>query len=722
MRTTLVSETLRLRPGVAATLDVEVTNTSAIIDGLTAVVLGLEPAWVQLTQPVVTLFPEATGTLTLRFDVPPSCPAGESAITIRILSTIEPDRFVEHVVWLVVEAVELAELEMRPSLVEAGSHAGMQAVIINQGNAVSELSVTALEPTRALECRVSPPTLQVAPGEVGQVTVLAHGKRPWFGSNVERAIQVTATSPTLELTASARFVQKPRIPRGVITTLILVLIIALWATIFLFAIKYLRAGADPAKTVSATWPTGAREVNLADVAATVSGTLTAESTGEPLARIIVEAYRSSPTGKPVLVGSAATGDDGNYELGALLPGKYRLRFSSAGFAPLWYPDAAAEADAEEFELAPIQTRSGLDGVVAGQPGTLIGQIAAPNGAAPGEPAKVTVTLIPASPDQPVPPPQEVTTGGQFEVGGLETPARYEVRIERPGFDVQIIETELGGGQAAVLDTTNLLAADGSIAGRVVDGAGNALGGVTVVVRSGTDERTITTPTVGNVGGFNLDGLETPRTYVLTFSLEGYTSATVALDLSGGEQRTGVSAVLVGGAGSVQGTARTVGGQPLGGVSVLVQGRGLQLETATLTSGVGINGVGSYSLSGLLAPGTYSVTFSRAGYQTTTVGVTFDGAGARTGLDVVLAPSTSTISGVATLAAVPQAGLTVTLFDGTTLRSVVTAANPAGAYSFSNVGPGSYTLTISGSGVQTRIVLIEVAQGVDIVRNVSLVAP
>ena len=66
MRTTLVSETLRLRPGVAATLDVEVTNTSAIIDGLTAVVLGLEPAWVQLTQPVVTLFPEATGTLTLR--------------------------------------------------------------------------------------------------------------------------------------------------------------------------------------------------------------------------------------------------------------------------------------------------------------------------------------------------------------------------------------------------------------------------------------------------------------------------------------------------------------------------------------------------------------------------------------------------------------------------------------------------------------------------------
>ena len=722
MRSTLVSETLRLTPGVAATLDVEVTNTSPIIDGLTAVVLGLEPAWVQLTQPVVTLFPEATGTITLRFDVPPSCPAGESAITIRVVSTIEPERFVEHVVWLTVEAVERAELEMRPSLVEAGSYAGMQAVIINQGNAVSELSVTALEPTRALECRVSPPTVQVAPGEVGQVTVVAHGKRPWLGSNVERSIQVTATSPALELSATARFVQKPRIPRGVITTLILVLIIALWATIFLFAIKYLRGGADPAKTVSATWPTGAREVNLKDVAATVSGTVTAQSTGDPLPRIIVEAFRSAPDGQPVLVGSAATGDDGNYELAALLPGKYRLRFSSAGFAPVWYPDAPLEADAEEFELAPVQVRPGLDAVVAGQPGTLIGQIAPPPGAAAGDPATVTVTLIPSSPDQPVPPPQTVTANGQFEVGGLETPAKYEVRIERPGFDVQVIETELGGGQAAVLDTTNLLAADGSISGRVVDGAGNALGGVTIIVRSGAEERTITTPTIGGVGGFTLDGLETPRTYVLTFSLDGYTSATVALELSGGEQRTGVSAVLVGGAGSVQGTARTSGGQPLGGVSVVVQGRGLELETATLTSGVGLSGVGSYSLSGLLAPGTYTITFSRAGYQTTTLSVSFDGAGARTGLDVVLSPSTSTISGVVRQGGVPRDRLTVVLSDGIAVRSVVTASSPAGTYSFSNVGPGSYTITVSGAGTQTRIVLVDVVKGVDVARDIDVVAP
>ena len=147
MRAALAAESIRLTPGVAATLDVEVTNTSPIIDGLTAQVIGLDPGWVQLVQPVVTLFPETTGTLTLRFDVPPSCPAGESALTVRVHSTVDPDRSEDHVVWLVVEAVELAELEMRPSLVEGGSHAGMQALVHNLGNAVSELAITALEPT-----------------------------------------------------------------------------------------------------------------------------------------------------------------------------------------------------------------------------------------------------------------------------------------------------------------------------------------------------------------------------------------------------------------------------------------------------------------------------------------------------------------------------------------------------------------------------------------------
>lgn len=720
MRTTLTSELLRITPGIAATLDVEVTNTSLIIDGLSALIVGLEPAWVQLEQPVVTLFPETSGTIRLRIDVPPSCPAGESAITVRVFSTVDSERVVDHVVWLVVEAAEHAELEMRPSLVEGGSHAAMQAMLHNTGNTTSEFAVIALEPTRALECTVSPPTVLVSPGDTGQVTVVARGKRPWVGSSVERTIQITATSPTLKLQTVGRFVQKPRIPRGVITALVLILIIALWATIFLFAIRYLRADADATKTVSSTWPTGARQVNLADVAAAVSGTVTAESTGEPLARIIVEAFRSDRNGEPVLVGSAATGDNGNYTLAALLPGSYRFKFSSTGFAPVWYPAAALQADADIKELAPAQKLPDVSMQIRGENGSISGRIAAPEIGGGGGDATIQVQLVPALGQDPLP-PLSVTTSDAFTFPGLVAPSQYEVRIERPGFDTQITQVEIGGGQPVVLDTASLTAANGSISGRTLDGAGNPLGGVTVVLRSGTIERTVTTPTIAGIGEFTLDGLETPRTYVLTFTLEGYTSATLALELGGGQNLTGLPATLVGGAGTVSGVVRSSTGQLLGGVAVGVQGRGLQLGTSTLTTGGGANGTGSYAVAGLVAPGTYSITFSKAGFQTTTIGVALSAAGPISGLDAVMAPSTSAVSGIVTVGGDPRAGLTLVLNDGTTTRSVVTAATPGGAFSFSNVEPGSYTLTSSGAGVTTRIVLIEVIRGIDLLKNVDLAA-
>ena len=62
---------------------------------------------------------------------------------------------------------------------------------------------------------------------------------------------------------------------------------------------------------------------------------------------------------------------------------------------------------------------------------------------------------------------------------------------------------------------------------------------------------------------------------------------------------------------------------------------------------------------------------------------------------------------------------VALNDGTTNRSVVTAANPGGAYTFSSVSPGSYTVTVSGAGVATHIVLVEVVAGTDLPLNINV---
>ncbi len=723
MRATLLAHSVRIQPGVPATLDIEVTNTSDVIDGISAEVYGLDPAWVPLVQPVVTLFPDTSGTLTIRFILPTSCVAGESMITVRVFSTIDDRRHEEHPVWITVEPVEAATLEMRPSLVEGGTHAEMRAVITNTGNVATEFSVTALEPTRALECSVVPPTVLVEPGQQGEVVMYAEGRRPFIGQVLSRNIEITATSPNLELTQSARFMQKPRIPRGLITALILALIIVLWATIFLLVVQYMRSRAAPAKAVPATWAAGTREVKISDVAASLGGTVVAASNSQGLARITVEAWRKTK-GTYEAAASAVTGDDGTFTLGALLPGTYKVKFSADGFDTVWNSNAATEATAPEISVNPLATLTGINAVITGKSGTLIGQVAAPqgNGAAP---ATVTVTLIPANTSQKVPAPQVLTTNGPFTVTGLTTPATYEVSVARPGFDPQVSRVDLNGGQSGVLDTASLAAANGSIKGRVVDGAGNGLGNVKVVLRSGAIEKSIVTPTVGDVGSYTLDGLPTPRTYVITFTLDGFTSATVALDLSGGENKEGINAQLIGGAGTIIGTARDVNNNRLGGVKVVVTKGAIRAETATLTTGGGPTGTGSYSVSNLPVPGLYTVTFSLDGYQSETRQIDLLGATATPPVvDIVLHLASSTLNGTVHVTggqANLNVGLTVELSDGSTVRTAVTTSTPAGFYSFAGVPEGTYTLRVFGAGVVQRVVRISTVEGVDVTRDITTAA-
>lgn len=729
MRATLLAPSVRIHPGTTALLDIEVTNNEDVIDGISARVIGLDPAWVPLVQPVVTLFPDTTGTLTIRFELPTSCAAGESMITVHVYSTIDPERFDDHAVLLHVEPVEDASLELRPSVVEGGSRAEFNTVVTNTGNVATEFTVTAVEPTRALECAMSAPTLLVPAGESRELVLRAHGRRPFVGQIVSRNIEVVATSTELELKTTARFAQKPRIPRGAITAFILLAIVLLWAIIFLFVVQYMQSKDAATKAVPATWEKGTREVRVVDVVSTVSGRVVAASTGEGQPGITVEALRNKG-GTFTPMGSAATGDDGSFALAGLLPGTYKIRYSAEGFATAWY-GGADEAGAEQLTVVPVTPIALKDAVLTGLGGTIKGQIAAPPGGVVG-PATVTITLIPDRDDQPpliVPPPVVDPVTGEFSAPDLQTPATYEVRIEREGFAPIVTRVDVRGGPPTLLDTANLTAASGSISGRVVDGGGNGLGNVKVVVRSGSIERSILTPTTGDTGSFTLDALPTPRTYVITFTLNGYSSETMAVDLAGGEPKQLANNVtLIGGAGTVTGIARDAAGNPLGGVKVVVAKGAVTAETATLTTGTGPTGQGSYSVSGLPIPGPYTVTFSLAGFQSETKLVGLPVATDTPAVvDVQLSRSTSTVDGtVFVTSSTPNrnVGLTVELSDGGTARTTVTTSNPAGGYSFADVPNGSYTLTVVDTGVVPRSVLrvvrITVSNTGDNTHNISMV--
>jgi hypothetical protein len=311
----------------------------------------------------------------------------------------------------------------------------------------------------------------------------------------------------------------------------------------------------------------------------------------------------------------------------------------------------------------------------------------------------------------------VQTTGDLRVSGLATPATYHVTVAAVGFSTQEFDETLAGGQTKVLNTVRLGAADGSVSGLVTDASGAPLGDVAIVVRSGQFEKETTTPTAGNVGAFTVDGLETPRTYVVTFTKAGFSSKTVALDLLAGEGRGGVNAQLIGGTGVVTGTVSGVDGKPLGGVTVTVARGEFTAGTATLTTGT----PGVFTVTDIPTPGTYTVTFSLIGFLDETRQVVFTTPGAQPGVDVTMRPSDATVSGTVTSGGAGLGEASIELSDGKNVRTTVTATSPAGSFTFGNVVAGTYTLKVSRTNFQTRVVLVRVRAGDAIVETIDLPA-
>lgn len=733
MKTDLQISHLSVRPGGHARVSIEVTNTVDVIDGVTAIVDGINPDWVQLERPVVSLFPDATDRVSLLFDIPRTCPAGDYLVIVRIVSTIDPGRQSVHDFWLTVETIVDHRVKMHPSIVTGGASALLTATIINTGNASSSIRVTAVEPTREIDCRADPAEFVVPQDHEALVDIDLRGPRPWFGQPVPRTITIMAEADGIVIEELATFNQKPKIPRGLITALILAAIILLWALIFWWVVAALRATEDPTKQIACgtvddasiyTCPdfmTGKPFIPLSEIAASFNGTATATTTGEGIPRLTVEAFRII-RGESVEEGSAATDDGGLYELQALLPGQYKLRFGGEGYTNVWYPDKATEDEAQVLRLDSLEDMGDIDVRLQGQPGRLVGEIDLPADSPPGTPLTVTVKQIPDRPDgqvsdDPAVQPFEemiITTDGTIDVDGLPTPATYQITVEGEGFQTQQFEQTLSGGEATVLNTVSLGAAGGSISGAVVDSAGNRLGGVDVTARAGDIEVRATTPTAGDVGAYSLIDLSTPQTYVLTFEATGFSSETLSLSLEAGQSQTGINATLIGGSGTVTGTVVSPDGDPLGGIPVRVVGDGFVSETSTLTSNGTGGGTGSFEMSNLPITGdstSYTITIGdETTHQPETLGATFLGAGTQPLGQITLRPIGAILTGTVTDGSTGLGEVTITLSNGVKPSVTTSASNPPGRFAFTNVTAGAYTVTFEATGFVKKVVIVDLAAG------------
>ncbi|HET9061265.1 MAG TPA: carboxypeptidase regulatory-like domain-containing protein [Acidimicrobiales bacterium] len=742
MRALLASREITAFPGQPFSLSLQVSNTSDVIDSVYVSLDGAPGAKLSSSPPELPLFPGASGVLNATVELPKGFRAGRYEGRLTARSRLSPNDMAVCEFSLVVEPVTQAALCLSPATRSGHRRSRFSVSLDNTGNTDLEIELHCADPERALRARFLPPTVSLAPATSAYVTMAVQAPRKLFGSEHPRQIVVTAlarpmgapsAAAAVTLEAKGTYVQKPRVPRGVVTALVLVTIVSLWAGIFTVALKAvltrqsvtksaplsffaavqatshgsLAAATSPAlpgSSASAA-PAGYQPKNVAPAGTggVITGNVSSLYEPEGVGRVTAQAYLvGAKTNVPV---SAATGPTGDFQIVGLFPGTYKVAFTAPGFQTIWYPGTSSAAQAVAVPVNAGSTRALGAMQVTGDPGSLSGVVL--TGETPSPPVKVTALV------DNVPTGDVATAGpdGHYALQGLATPATYTLAFSAPGFQQSDIQVFVDGGQAVVANTVQLTAGTGQIEGTVTDGK-NPLGGVSISASANGQTFASATATAGPVGFFSLPLLPTPATYLLTFTKQGFGTQNVAVALGPGQILTGLDVAMVGGTGTVSGLVSAPGGQPLGGVTVQVGGLPAPVSTQTLTGGSGSAATGTYSISGLPTPGTYAVTFSLPGYSSVTQEISLSSNGLATGVDATLAPVLGQLVGNVDDATTHQgiSGVTISLTDGTNSEQTFSASTPSGGYKFVQLPEGAYTVTFSAPGYVTKTALVHLHPG------------
>ena len=159
----------------------------------------------------------------------------------------------------------------------------------------------------------------------------------------------------------------------------------------------------------------------------VSGTVTAASSGSPVTDACVEVY---PAGSAEPVAFGFTGFDGSYRASGLAAGSYQVYFgdpqcelTTPGLAPQWFSGQPAQAGATPVSVKPGATTPSVDAALQAD-GAITGTVSAGSPATPLSGACVTALPVTANGSLPV---VAVTGADGYSLAGL-LPGQYRVRF------------------------------------------------------------------------------------------------------------------------------------------------------------------------------------------------------------------------------------------------------------------------------------------------------
>jgi hypothetical protein len=309
-----------------------------------------------------------------------------------------------------------------------------------------------------------------------------------------------------------------------------------------------------------------------------------------------------------------------------------------------------------------------------------------------------------------------TDGGTFELRNLPTPGTYTLAVTAEGFGRESITVQLEPSQQLDGVTVVLTGALGQLGGRITTSDGEPLGGVDVTIESAEVERTAVSLSTGEVGRWLARDLPVPGEYTVIFRADGFVTQAASVELLAGAEssRLDIDAVLVRATASLSGRVVDAGGEPIGGVSITLDGDEVARRTISSDRPPGAYGFDD------LPPGAYTITYSRAGSSAQTLLVDLAAGVGRQLADVALEDQ-ARITGTVRIDGVGESGVGVRVYTlqgypGDEVAATVTGTN--GTFQIVGLdGPREYIVEFEvpdgGEVVESRTVFLESGATVDL---------
>ena len=611
MRVRISPDRLEVTPGVPAVFEVTVFNTGEIIEGF-RVSLGIldQPVALLSSPSELSLFPASEGTATVTITLRRDFPAGEHTVPVQVTGTTDSFATAAVPLTLLVAPVYDAGLHLEPQSVTAGRKARFTVVAENRGNVPLQMSLSAIDAEKALRCKFAADEVTVPPGRRVRAAMLARGKRPLLGAPAPRILTVrSVAAPAPPAETLGTFIQKPWIPRAMLTLLAILLALGLWGTVLFRGVN--KAADQVAAEVK---PTGASVIvgRVTDGRAALGG-----------ATVVAKGKDGEAT-----TTTLASGDVGAFTLSGLKsPDTYLVTVTMEGFATQTALVPVTE-DGAVIQVGVLALGRGSGSVT----GTVTGEGTGPLGG-----VQVTVTKD----GDPV--ARSVTDSegsvGFYSLGGLVPPGPYMVTFERAGFVSRSAEVSVEADTPSPLDAALVRAATSSITGLVsaspvrvppCEPGQCPLAGVTVTAVAGDVKVaavTVSTP-AEEVGRYTLPDLPAGD-YTVSYSKEGFVAQTLHVTLGVGQPVT-VNVPLQGQPGSISGTASAC---------TSAEARRRDLSDLDPRRQAAPAEDGSFSLGDLPTPGEYRLVFR--GPVLRTIDVTLEAGEKRTVNASCAAPTTTT---------------------------------------------------------------------------------